>query len=217
MALENSQRTSPNEENLNTALCPMPSCTGEGNLTIHCGDNYHYLCSLREEKEKYTDGLEFCCLRCQETGEEVLTIPEYIRKPQEHPQQFREACKAEFTHTKIPKVLWITKSKAQLEGKALSLKSVLSQLTEEMYSQYQKPGEEAEIFTRRKILLLQCLQPGQFKDVNVVNPEIKNFLRNLPQQGNEELVMCARVCEQDVADKEAGHSPYLTHFGCTAT
>ncbi|KAJ8875288.1 hypothetical protein PR048_023183 [Dryococelus australis] len=156
MTTENSRSISPNE-NLDTAPCPKPSCTEEGNLTNQCAH-----C---KGKEKDTEGLELHCLRCQERhvrcdtsqctgelifrpeqardmegvtysctvchtaqtctqayslpqetrpmGEEVLKIPEYAGKPQEDLQQFIEACKDEFTCTKLLKVLRITKAKAQ--------------------------------------------------------------------------------------------------------
>ncbi|KAJ8884659.1 hypothetical protein PR048_016517 [Dryococelus australis] len=108
-------------------------------------------------------------------------IIKYARKPQEALQQFIEACKAELTHTKILKALWIIKAKAQREGKACQW---------------------------CKVLLLKLLQPGQTKPANVemitlwMLPEIEHCLRNQPLQRIEAIVMETQVREHEVVEEK---------------
>ncbi|KAJ8869943.1 hypothetical protein PR048_028954 [Dryococelus australis] len=93
---------------------------------------------------------------------------------------------------------------------------MLSQLMEELFCQYRKPGKEANVFIWWKVVSLQSVYPNQFEVtvemiILLLLLEIKHYLQNLPPQQIEELVAKARICEQGV-DTERRSICHMLHM-----
>ncbi|KAJ8872259.1 hypothetical protein PR048_025861 [Dryococelus australis] len=81
-------------------------------------------------------------------------LPEYAGRQQEDPRQFLTPCKMEFAWTLAPKTYFTGRK-------------VVTRLREELYTQSQRPGEEAELFTCHKALLFQRVCLGAEEDEGV--------------------------------------------------